>query len=397
MTEPNPLEMPEWTQVLERLAPVGDQLIERWGRTDPSADDRRDLLRLALSAVANGYLSHVALDPARPVWTPCWNISMNMGGPCPDYTYRTTDVDPLGTYRISGTRGSTRFVEISQQSYELLGHEGDTSVKPVQNSLDDLTLDAAGRFSVILSPERPPNHEGDWWELRPTTVRLLLRQCAVDWIEEVDARLAIERLDDPPPTTTAEIDRRIANLGRWAEGMVRFDIDLARWYRENHGVNVLTRSKKIESIGGMPDQVYYDGAYEIDDDEALVIETALPQESLYWSILVADDRFSTVDWANHQSSLNESQARIDDDGKFRAVISKRDPGVQNWLDKADNPWGIIQLRWKNPSDAPDPVVTRCKVDDVRNHLPAETPDYSPAARAEALSRRTVGYQLRLHW
>ncbi len=378
MTEPDSPEllkehrMPEWPRLLENIAPVGDQLINRWGRENPSADDRRDLLRLALSAVANGYLSHVALDPRRPTWTPCWNISMNMGGPCPDYTYRTTDVDPEGTYRISGVRGTTRFVEISQQSYELLGHEGDTSVKPVQNSLDDLTLDAEGRFSVVLSATRPVGHEDDWWELQPTTVRLLLRQCAVDWIGEVDARLAIERLDDAPPTTNAEIDRRIANLGRWAEGMVRFDIDLARWYRENHGLNglnVLTRSKKIESIGGMPDQVYYDGAYGIGDDEALVVETALPRACMYWSILVADDRFSTIDWANHQSSLNESQARLDADGKLRAVISKRDPGVQNWLDKADNPWGIVQLRWKLPSDAPDPVVIRCKVDDRRRRPP----------------------------
>ncbi|MEZ4333601.1 MAG: DUF1214 domain-containing protein [Myxococcota bacterium] len=391
------LEMPEWKAMLANLAPVGDQLIRRWGRENPSADDRRDLFRLALSAVANGYLSHVALDPRRPTWTPCWNISMNMGGPCPDYTYRTTDVDPTGTYRISGFRGSNRFVEIGQQSYELLGHEGPTSVAPIQHSLDDLTLGADGAFSVMLSAERPAGHAGDWWPLQPTTVRLLMRQCAVDWIREQDARVAIERLDDGPPTTTAEIDRRIANLGPWAEGMVRFDIDLARWYRDNHGVNVLTRSKKIESIGGMPNQVYYDGAYEIDDDEALVVETALPRECLYWSVLVADDRFATVDWANHQSSLNASQARLDRDGKLRAVISKRDPGVQNWLDKADNPWGIIQLRWKLPSDAPDPTVTRCKLADVRRHLPSDTPAYTQAEREDAIRLRRVGYQMRQHW
>ena len=391
------LDMPEWDAMLANIAPVGRQLINRWGRSNPSADDRRDLFRLALSAVANGYLSHIALDPRRPTWTPCWQIAMNMGGPCPDYTYRTTDVDPKGVYRISGFRGTNRFVEIGQQSYELLGHEGPTSVAPMQHSLDELTLGAKGAFSVILSAERPAGYAGDWWPLQSATVRLLMRQCAVDWIEEVDARIAIERLDDVPPTTTAEIDRRIANLGPWAEGMVRFDIDLARWYRDHHGVNVLTRSKKIESIGGMPNQVYYDGAYEIPDDEALVVETALPKQCLYWSVLVADDRFSTVDWANHQSSLNESQARLDRDGKLRAVISKRDPGVQNWLDKADNPWGIIQLRWKLPSDAPDPVVTRCKVADVRRHLPAETPAYSRAERAEAIHRRRVGYQMRQHW
>jgi hypothetical protein len=391
------LTMPEWDAMLETIAPVGNQLINRWGREAPSADDRRDLFRLALSAVANGYLSHVALDPRRPTWTPCWNISMNMGGPCPDYTYRTTDVNPTGTYRISGFRGTNRFVEIGQQSYELLGHEGPTSVKPMQHSLDELTLDERGAFSVILSAERPSGYGGDWWPLQPATVRLLLRQCAVDWINEIDARMAIERLDDAPPTTAAEIDRRIANLGAWAEGMVRFDIDLARWYRENHGRNVLTRSKKIESIGGMPNQVYYDGAYEIDDDEALVIETALPRQCLYWSLLVADDRFSTVDWANRQSSLNEAQARLDNDGKLRVVISKHDPGVQNWMDKADNPWGIIQMRWKLPTDAPDAIVTRCKVADVRRHLPKDTPSFSPEEREEAIRLRRVGYQMRLHW
>ncbi|SFR96526.1 DUF1214 domain-containing protein [Sphingomonas jatrophae] len=391
------LSLPEWDAVLETLKPVGDQLVARWGRADPSSDDRRDLLRLALSAVANGYLGHVALDPRAPTWTPCWNIAMNMGGPCPDYTYRTTDVDPRGIYRISGFRGTNRFVEVGQHSYELLGHEGPTSVAPLQNSLDDLTLGADGAFSVILSPERPLGYDGDWWPLAPTTVRLLLRQCAVDWIGEVDARIAIERLDEGPPTSREEIDRRIANLGRWAEGMVRFDIDLARWYRDHHGINVLTRSKKIESIGGMPNQVYYDGAYEIADDEALVVETALPQTCLYWSILVADDRFSTIDWANHQSSLNEAQARLDSDGKLRAVISRQDPGVQNWLDKAANPWGIIQLRWKVPSDAPDPVVVRCKVADVRRHLPADTPAYSADEREEAIRKRRVGYQMRTHW
>lgn len=182
------LHMPEWDAMLANIAPVGDQLLNCWGRTDPSADDRRDLFRLVLSAVANGYLSHVALDPARPTWVPCWNISMNMGGPCPDYTYRTTDVDPAGTYRIPGFRGTNRFVEIGQQSYELLGHEGPTSVAPMQHSLDELALGRDGAFSVILSAERPAGHEGDWWPLQPRTVRLLLRQCAVDWINEVEPR-----------------------------------------------------------------------------------------------------------------------------------------------------------------------------------------------------------------
>ena len=207
------------------------------------------------------------------------------------------------------TRKDDRFAEIAQQSYEILGHEGATSVKPTMNGLDELTLGPDGYFCVILSAERPVGHDGDWWRLAPTTVRLLLRQCSVDWIQDIDARVAIERLDEGPETSVAEIERRIGNLAAWAEGMVRFDIDLARWYREHHGVNVLTRSKKIESIGGLPNQVYYDGAYEIDDDEALIVETALPRQCHYWSLLVADDRFSADKTAGHQQAIDTGPRR----------------------------------------------------------------------------------------
>ena len=121
-------------------------------------------------------------------------------------------------------------------------------------------------------------------------------------------------------------------------------------------MNVLLRSTKIDEMGGLPKQAYYDGIHEIADDEALIVETALPEHSRYWQILVADDRFATVDWVNRQSSLNDAQARIDSDGKFRVVISKRDPGVPNWLDKADFPWGIIQMRFNRASDLPEATV-----------------------------------------
>ena len=35
-------------------------------------------------------------------------------------------------------------------------------------------------------------------------------------------------------------------------------------------------------MGGLPKQAYYDGIHEIDDDEALILETALPEECRYW-------------------------------------------------------------------------------------------------------------------
>ena len=152
----------------------------------------------------------------------------------------------------------------------------------------------------------------------------------------------------------AEIARRFSELGDWIKGMITFDMELVRYYREHHGVNVLLRSQWIQQGGGLATkQAYYDGIHQIADDEALIVEFAVPDRCHYWQILVADDRFSTVDWVNRQSSLNDVQARVDPDGWFRAVVSKQDPGVHNWLDKADWPWGILQARFYQAEDYPE--------------------------------------------
>jgi hypothetical protein len=358
--------------------------------------------KLALSMLAEGYLCRVYTDAKRPVFMPLWNYAFNQGGPDPDYVYSTVEIDPQGVYRISGFRGTARFVEIQPQAFDIMGPalmqgQGGTSLQDAYD-LDDLTLGPDGRFSVVLSGERPAGHTGDWWKLDARTVRLLMRRCSCDWTNEVDARVAIERVDDTGADMSSEdTARRISELAEWIEGTIRFDMNLVRYYREHHGVNTFLRSSKIDEMGGLPKQAYYDGIHEIDDTEALILETVLPAQVRYWQALVADDRFCTVDWVNRQSSLNDAQARIDADGKFRAVISHADPGVPNWLDKADYPWGIIQMRWNRASDYPDPTIKKVPVADVRDHLPADTPVVTPDERREQLRIRREGAQLRRIW
>jgi len=66
--------------------------------------------------------------------------------------------------------------------------------------------------------------------------------------------------------------------------MINFDIDLARYYRSHHGINVLEQSKVVGGIGGLTNQIYFDGTYEIKDDETLISVTTVPTKCLYWSI-----------------------------------------------------------------------------------------------------------------
>jgi Protein of unknown function (DUF1214) len=393
-------QLPSWADQMKALDGVSDALIAKWRPDGATEAETQDMNKLALSILACGYLCRVYTDARRPVFMPLWNYAFNQGGPDPDYVYLTTEINPDGVYRISGYRGTSRFVEITQQAFDMMSPahmDGGTPLN-VTHDLDDLTIDDNGYFSVVLSAERPSDLRGDWWPLNPKASRLLMRKCACDWNREIDASVAIDRIDDGgedmPPE---EIARRFSDLNAWIDGMISFDMRLVRYYREHHGINVLLRSTKIDEMGGLPQQAYYDGIHEIDDDDALIVETALPQQCRYWQILVADDRFSTVDWVNRQSSLNDAQARIDSDGKFRAVISRRDPGVPNWLDKADFPWGVIQMRFNRATDFPDATVTKVPVADVRAHLPADTPVVTPAERAEQLRLRREGAQLRRIW
>ena len=400
-------DLPTWQDQLHSLDPVVDDLLAIWRPDGPTEAEVQDMTKLALSILACGYLCHVYTDNRRPVFMPLWNYACNQGGPNPDYVYLNAQVDEAGVFEITGYRGTTRFVEITQQGQEMMGMnifnrpqgDGPPRKGPTTHDLDELTIADDGSFRVILSAERPDGYTGDWWQMDPGVKRLLMRKCACDWINEQDARIAINRLDERgEDMSPAETARRFSDMPQWIEGMIQFDMHLVRYYLEHHGTNVLLQSQWIQQGGGLATkQAYYDGIYQIDDDEALVVEFPVPSECHYWQILVADDRFSTVDWVNRLSSLNDAQAHVDDDGWFRCVVSKADPGVYNWLDKADFPWGILQARFYLANEYPEAKVTKVPVARVLEHLPSNSRTVTPEERAEQLRLRRIGAQLRRIW
>src|SRR5438105_2287967 len=179
--------LPSWADQMRALERVGANLTDRWRPGGATEAERQDMNRLALSMLSCGYLCRVYTDARRPAFMPLWNYAFNQGGPNPDYVYATTEVDPTGVYRISGYRGTTRFVEIAQQSFDILSPSVLAGGSPVvaSHDLDELEIDEGGYFSVVLSAQRPASHRGDWWELDSGTLRLLLRSCSADWKHDI--------------------------------------------------------------------------------------------------------------------------------------------------------------------------------------------------------------------
>jgi hypothetical protein len=157
-------ELPTWAEQMDMIKSVADDLMATWRPGGPTEAERQDMNKLLLSTLASGYLCRVYTDKRRPAFMPLWNFAFNQGGPNPDYVYLTTEIDPYGVYEISGFRGTSRFVEITQQEPDMMSVD---LIKPVSasplrltNDLDELALGPEGEFSVILSATRPDGYAG---------------------------------------------------------------------------------------------------------------------------------------------------------------------------------------------------------------------------------------------
>jgi hypothetical protein len=144
-------------------------------------------------------------------------------------------------------------------------------------------------------------------------------------------------------------------------------------------------------------QVYWAAAFEFKPNEALIIDTEIPKVAPYWNIQLNDPYFNAVEYVYRLGSTNGGMAKIDSDGKLRAVISLEDPGVPNWLDPGGYTEGTIYGRWYECDTEPLPLIKRVPLAKVRDHLPTGTPLVTQAQRAEQIRERVRAAQRRRRW
>lgn len=387
--------LPEWNDYLARWAPVADRLVARL-RDPGDVRDRQELYAMMLSALAGGHFGLVANDPDYPEFVPMLSQALNFAAPVPDFVYTYAPIRGEGTYRVTGHRGSSRFVFVTVS--ETYFTRTDKPKPGLANyDVDTLSIGPDGRFDVLLAAERPKDWHGDWWFLDPKATNLGVRHAMCDWENEVDARMAIERLDVPairPRPSAAQIAERMEEIAQWMEFSIQHWLIHLDAVRQKNVVNRFEVTDYSGFTGRSWPQVYLETLFEIGEDEALILETEIPEQVRYWSFMLADELFATIDWTHRQSSLNGHQARLDADGRFRAVLSVHDPGVPNWLDPGGHLRGVIQNRWNQASSAPCPTIRRVRLAELRDHLPADTPRVDAATRDRALRARRRGAQMR---
>ena len=399
--------IPGWNSFVDKLQALPEYVLARLPervRDDPQT--RQELARKMQSALIFSAFDSLAGDGDYPVFRPGNGFVFNFGQPNADTIYRLAKVSPGGTYRLRGQRGSLRIAIIAQRApfpCEPGGERGkdQPGASVSHHDLNALKVDAEGRYDVILSPIRPQGYDGDWWPLQPETNKLWLRGVKADWAREEPPTIAIERLDialGGRPRPTAEY---LEDKLRWLGEAVTYYSGVEMAHIENMRKKGFVNDKltyyDTTEVVGLEGQFYFECAYELQDDQALIVEAKVPSVVRYWSVMLTDEVFETTDWHNNHSSLNDTQSQVDADGVVRFVISRHDPGVPNWLDTVGHRSGQFQGRWFKGEGATLPTAQLVRFDAVRAHLPPETPRVTPEVRDRILRERRMHLQQHRFW
>ena len=382
---------------LAELESAVDEIANTWRPDDP--EYRADIYRQIMMSLSFSYFAYFHADGEHPDWSPLWNPVYTLQ-PNPDDIYLYSPLKPGLRYRVAGNRGTVKMLTFSTGAGMAGMHDGGLEeTGRGYNDIDDteMTFGPDGDFEMLFCTERPEGHSGNWSKLSPEADYIMIRYRSYDWTTERDPQLTIACLDPVPPKprlTPDEIYARIAEMARFPRRASRLFLAMQNAIKERVGINKFEPTKYA---GGLSKQIYWPAVFELEDGEALIIETDLPEVRPYWNIQLNDPYFSVVEFVYRLSSINGATAKISSDGKLRAVIALEDPGVPNWLDPAGFKQGTIYGRWYGCDANPLPVLKRVKLAELREHLPADTPVVSPEARAEELRQRVRGAQRRRRW
>ncbi|NBP84005.1 MAG: hypothetical protein EBU54_01845 [Mycobacteriaceae bacterium] len=329
-------------------------------RGAPHIENEADLLEgLQYLAGCIAACTHLAFDYDRdhPFLQSGTGPFTKMGLDNPDTLYFGTRVGAGHEYVVTGVRGTT-----TDLSFQLLGGEyTDAQVPDSETAFDDRRLDVAsdGSFEWRFTPK--------------TNAQLVIREVYNDW-SAIRGTVAISRTDTagtaPPPLSAELIAKRYATAGRQLVQRVKTWLQFPQWFYLNIPVNTMVAPRLTP--GGLATQYSSAGHFDLTAEQALVI-TLPVTDAPYLGFQLGSMWYISLDYINHQTSLNGSQAQADPDGKIRIVVSDTDPGITNWVETLGHRRGFLQFRWQRVSreltEADGPTVELVDVADVPSRLP----------------------------
>lgn len=377
-----------WRDVCARLERLGEEVFAAPYPTG-GADRVDAIAHLAEQALCWIGWSVFHADPRRPFFHRQNDLITQWGGPNADNIYRHARIATGRRYRVRGRMNSCEDWVLAIRKgfmhqptwgtvHEVYAHE--------------LGIGAGDEFELILGGE--PTAGANWVPLPEGAIMASFREYYFDWQPADPAFITIECLDDVEPAGRLDAATLVARL---EDAIAGVEHSVRNWnsYLNEH------RASGTDNVMAAPHQVtkglaaarYAFGFWNLGPDEALVIESTVP-DARYWSFQLYEmGTYELVDILEHQSSLNHTQVRADPDGKVRVVLAHRDPGVANWLDTAHRPIGQFTYRFFWADGEPTFSTRVVAVDDLARELP-DTVRVDAVQRAAQLAARRAHFAYR---
>lgn len=348
-----------WTDFVAGLHAAGERLDKVAATLTPAeqADGYRALVR-----ALNSFLGRIEGTPQTPELRAFngWREKFFMDNP--DYRYWIAEVNGAHEYRITGNVGDSVYQSITVYSGK--GIADASAVSHVDS--DDLDVDVDGNFAVTLTPQSseatpsillPPNANSIW-------VRFALPKG--NTAEEGTCR--IERIGAPATVAEPDAAQLAKELRRLGGAMAHLpDMFAAAVAADLEQPNTVRHWSAMAGGAAFtePGSRYLRGSWQLGDDEALVLDSAIPN-CRHWNIVLYNRFLNSLDYRRSVISRTAATSSCIGD-RVRFVISPTDPGVEgyNWLDTQGRPFGLFVLRFLQPASEPElPSVRRVRLDEL---------------------------------
>ena len=294
-------------------------------------------------------------DPDFPVFYQASHTTVKIGADNPDNIYYNATIAGDRDYIIRGARGTVPYLSFGTKAnrYATDGTMASTGELDARQ----MKFEADGSFEIIVS--RKP-HSGNWLPMEADTSMLIVRETFLDRAREIPATVTIERIGGPrhpQPLSAQRIDRGLAAAAAFVHGTARTFADWAQMFRAAPNAFAILDQTMFQKAGGDPNIFYLHGYWEIGPEQALVIETEVPECEL-WNLQINNYWMESLDYRYLPVHVNSHTARYEPDGSLKAVVAAHDPGVPNFLCTGGHTCGTMLLRWTRAKTHP---VPRCRV------------------------------------
>lgn len=284
-------------------------------------------------------------------------------GDSPDAIYHTAELSPDYRYQITGSRGDAEYL-----GFMLYGRQLNGWNRAAANlSSQSMRFDESGNFTVVLSKEAPAEPGLNWLELDDDIHLIMVRQYYHGRQGKNTADFTIRNLDAPDHEVPG-IKEVAARLGK-ATDFFNDTLDgaIALTGMLSGAPNSIDPPRAYSpDFGGVfyptLDNEYYGGWLYLKDDEALVIEGAVP-DAPYWSVSLQNHWLQSLDYEHYRVALNDHEITTEN-GRYRIVVSQRQPPAGNWIDTAGRREGLLSIRYQLSRGSEKPSLTRVPFDQL---------------------------------